>query len=446
MKPNDADLHATGEGRPAGGEPEPLRAVLMSGDDTVREAVFEAIQAGGLPITIGLDVIPPKRPLDSQHMERLRSYDPQLVILHMADDPERGIQAAGAIASGVPRTALVGLGPELDASRLLDAMRAGLGEYVPSPHDPVDVRDALERVMRKNGWGGAQGGRRNGKLLAFFSPKGGSGSTTVVTNVGIELHRLTGKKTLLVDLDLELGEIASHLGVQPRFHFVDLVRNIHRMDADLMASYIESHKSGVHVLSAPFEPEIGEEVTGEQIARILGLLRSHYDYVLVDTSKSLAPPALAALRTADPIFLVTNMDMPSLRNLKRCLPVLDGATAGDAERLRLVVNRYNPKSLIRLDDIEETLGLEVYWTLSNDFQTVITSISAGQPLVTQGGSRYADECKALARDIANGAKGSASGDASVVSRLLSRLRPRSKASGNGTAKGRAQKQEVLADD
>ncbi|MEJ2187750.1 MAG: hypothetical protein P8Z36_17815 [Gemmatimonadota bacterium] len=257
--------------------------------------------------------------------------------------------------------------------------------------------------MRKAGWEGTAEGRRNGNLLAFFSPKGGAGSTTVITNVGIELHRLTGKKTLLVDLDLELGEIASHMGVQPRF----------------------------------------QEVTGEQIARILGLLRSQYDYVLVDTSISLAPPALAALQTADPNFQNTNLDLPSLRNLKRCLPILDDATAGDAERLRLVVNRANANGLVSLDDIEETLGIEVYWTLSNDFQTVITSISAGRPLVLQGGSRYADELKALANDIASGAQGATRVKPSVMNRLLSRFR--STSSRNGT-KRRNTQDEVLAHD
>ncbi|MGK7312248.1 MAG: AAA family ATPase [Candidatus Longimicrobiales bacterium M2_2A_002] len=426
-----------------GGQPDELRGVLIAADDELREIVFDSIRAAELPIDIGLDVIPPNRPLDSEHLDRIRSYEPHVVILHMASDPERGIRTAGAIASGVPGAALVGLGPELDASRLLEAMRAGLSEYVPAPLGPGDVREALERTLRKHGRAATVGTRSNGKLLAFFSPKGGVGSTTVMTNVGVELHRLTGKRTLLVDLDLELGEIASHLGVRPRFHFVDLVRNIHRMDADLLASYIESHKSGVHVLSAPFEPEIGEDVTGEQIAQILGLLRSHYDYVLVDTSKSLAPPALAALRTADPIILITNMDVPSLRNLKRCLPILDDATAGDASRLRLVVNRYNPKSLVSVDDIEETLGIEVYKTLTNDFETVITSISAGQPLVLQGGSRYAEQCRELARDIAGGTGTATQENASVVNRVLSWFR--SGQSQNG-AKSRSPQEEVLVHD
>jgi pilus assembly protein CpaE len=412
MKELDTDLQTGGDGRRGGGEPE-LRAVLISKDDHLREIVFDSI-------TVGLDIVPPPRPLDAEHLDRLRSYDPNVVILDMSEDPERDVRTASAIASGVPRAALLGLGPQLDAAHLLDAMRAGVVEYVPGPMEPASVLEALERVMRKSGWGGSLEGRRDGKLLAFFSPKGGSGSTTVVTNVGIELHRQTGKKTLLVDLDLELGEIASLLGVRPRFNFVDLVWNIHRMDADLLSSYIESHKSGVQVLSAPFEPEIGEQVGGEEIGRTLAMLRSHYDYVLVDVSKSLGAPARAALQTANQIFLVTNMDVPSLRNLKRCLPILDALTAGDAERLRLVVNRFNGKGLVGLKDIEETLGIEVYRTLTNDFDTVMTSISTGQPLVLQGNSRYAKELRGLARDIASGAD--VQKKASLIGRLLGRFR------------------------
>jgi len=426
MNKLDTNVRNDRENTAPGTESRQLRTALISSEDHLRQTVYESVQASQLPLRVELEITAPTLPLDPEDLDRLRASAPDLVVLDMADDPERAIRAAGAISGSNPNAALVGVGPTLEASSLLDAMRAGIVEYVPRPVDATDLRDALERVMRKRGWSGSTDGARNGKLLAFFSPKGGSGSTTVVTNVGIELHRSTGKKTLLVDLDLELGEIASLLGVRPRFHFVDLVRNFHRMDADLLASYIESHESGVQVLSAPFEPEIGEEVTGEEIARILGFLRSHYDYVLVDVSKSLAPPALAALQTADPIFLVTNMDVPSLRNMKRCLPILDKVTAGDPERLRLVVNRYNSKSLVGLQDLEETLGIEVYWTLTNDYETVINSISAGQPLVMQGKSHYAEELKELARDVADGARGRTRSKGSLLSRLVSPFRSKSK--------------------
>jgi pilus assembly protein CpaE len=426
----DQEIRSECEGARAGVEQPHLRAALISADDHLRGIVFESLAGAALPIRIDLEITASSQYLEPQQLERLRLSDPHFVIIDMSDDPARAIRVASAIASGSPRAALVGVGPQLEASCLLDAMRAGLVEYVQRPIEVPSMRDALGRVMRKRGWSDSGEGQRNGKLLAFFSAKGGSGSTSVVTNVGIELHRLTGRKTLLVDLDLELGEIASLLGVKPRFHFVDLVRNFHRMDADLLTSYIESHESGVHVLSAPFEPEIVEEVTGEQIARILGFLRKHYDYVLVDTSKSLAPPALAALQMADPIFLITNMDVPSLRNLKRCLPILDKVTAGDAGRLRLVVNRFNPKSLVKVQDLEETLGIEVHSTLTNDYQTVINSISTGQPLVLHGASRYGEQLKQLAQDIVQGPR-EARSKRSLVDRLLSPFRsssPRARAS------------------
>jgi pilus assembly protein CpaE len=365
MNTHDRDIHPTRDGEHSGSQAQPLRTALVTIDDHLRQTLLTAIGDEGLPMWVDVEIAAGAQ-LQSDQLERLRQSAPHVVILDMSGDAERAIWTIGAITTAIPGAAVVGVGPDLDAPRLLDAVRAGMVEYVPRPVDTDQLAEALRRVMRKRGWADVREARRNGKVFAFFSAKGGCGSTSVVTNVGIELHRLTGKKTLLVDLDLELGEIASLVGIRPRFHFVDLVRNFHRMDIDLLASYIESHESGVQVLSAPFEPEIGEEVSGEQIARILGFLREHYDYVLVDTSKSLAPPALAALQAADQIFLVTNIDVPSLRNMKRCLPILDRVTAGDASRLRLVVNRYNPKSLVRIQDLEETLGLDVFCTLTND--------------------------------------------------------------------------------
>jgi len=403
-------------------EPSLVSAALVTTDARLRDVLMEAVGASGLPVRLGLELSGSDRRVDPELLDRLGEYEPDLVVLDIGEDTDGGIRLAAAISSRSPRSVLMAVGPELEASRLLDAMRSGVAEYVQRPLDGPAVQDGLERIVRRQGWGGGGGGTRDGRLYAFFSPKGGSGCTTVVSNLAIELHRLTGRKTLLVDLDLELGEIASLLGVHPRFHFVDLIRNFHRMDADLLASYIESHESGVHVLSAPFEPEIGEEVSGDKIGAILGFLRRHYDYVLVDTSKSLAPPALSALQPADLIFLVTNMDVPSLRNFKRCLPILDRMTAGDPDRLRLVVNRFNPRSLVSLDDLEETTGIEVYWTLPNDYETVIQSISTGRPLVLQGHSRYAGDLSALARDVADGAEGSRRGPRSLMDRLLAPFR------------------------
>ncbi|MEO7987482.1 MAG: AAA family ATPase, partial [Gemmatimonadales bacterium] len=239
-----------------------------------------------------------------------------------------------------------------------------------------------------------------GTAFAFTSAKGGAGSTTVAANLAIVLHQLTGKKTLLVDLELQMGEVALLLGIQPRFNFVDMVQNFSRMDAGLLASFIERHSSGVHVLSAPYHPERAEGVSVEQIRRILAFLRQHYDYVLIDTSKSLLPSTLAAFEQADTVFVVTNPDLPSLRNIQRGLPLIRRALMGNEQQFRLVVNRHNGSDVIPQADIERTLGLKVFWNLSNDYEAVITSVNTGTPVVLSGDSRYVRDLRALGAELA----------------------------------------------
>lgn len=397
----------------------PVRAALISVDENFRGKVTALVAGTGGRIEVGVETDAAPTALLRDPATPLRDYDPQLLFLDLGPVPEDGIRLAGVLSRAHPGMGIVVSGPELSQQQLLEAMRAGVSEVVDRKADEVDLADSLDRVMRKLGLKEENGSRPSlGRIFAFFSPKGGTGCTTVAMNVGIELHRITGKKTLLVDLDLELGEIASFMGVKPRFHLVDLLRNFHRMDDDLLASYIERHESGVHVLSAPFEPEVGQSVTAAEISAILAYLRRQYDYIVVDTSKSLAPPALAALRPADLIFLVTNLDICSLRNFKRTLPILRDIAGAEGKRLRLIVNRYTKNSLLTLEDLESTVGLPVHRTLPNDFQSVIESLSTGKPLVLSNGSQYTRELKDLAAHIAGRRENGGSGGGSFLKRLF----------------------------
>jgi pilus assembly protein CpaE len=383
------------------GEREPVRAALISVDEGFRTRVNNLVAGGKGRIEVGLETDATPAALLRDPATPLRDYDPQLLFLDLGPEPEDGIRLAGLLSRAHPGMGILVSGPELSQRQLLDAMRSGVSEVVDRGAGEDDLVESLDRVLRKLGLQEENGSRSTkGRILTFFSAKGGTGCTTVAMNVGIELHRITGKKTLLVDLDLELGEIASFMGVRPRFHLVDLLKNFHRIDDDLLASYIERHESGVHVLSAPFQPEVGQAVTAEDVSAILTYLRKQYDYVVVDTSKSLSPPALAALRPAELIFLVTNLDICSLRNFKRTLPILRDIAGVEGKRLRLIVNRYRKDSLLSLQDLEETVGLPVHRTLPNDFQAVIESLSTGKPLVLNNNSHYTRELKELAAHIA----------------------------------------------
>lgn len=375
-----------------------IKSAVISTDADLRDLLRQVIEgeAEDSGLRIGLEIPVPFTEIDDARLEQLRQLDPELIFLDLDDDPIMGLKFAQFLGEGAPGRRIIGVGPTLTPDQLLQAMQAGISEYLQKPLSEQDVEEAIDRLSRKFGRKVDERKREPAELLAFFSPKGGTGSTCVATNIAVALHLVTRKKVLLVDLDLELGETALLLGVEPRFSFVDLVRNFHRVDAGLLASYIERHESGVELLSAPFHPAKAETVTGDQIRQILHFLKQHYDYIIVDTSKSFSPPTLATFEQADQVYLITNVDLPSLRNITRCLPLLErmGAVKGETW-LRLVVNRYQASDPISLKEIEKTLGLPVYWTLGNDFEAVMSSINSGKPVVMADKSAFARDLKAL---------------------------------------------------
>jgi pilus assembly protein CpaE len=378
-----------------------IPSVVISTDAGFREALKRALAASRQPITVAAEITVPFTAVADQQLKALREAKPVIVFIDLEKDPALGVRLTQFLADSHPDLRFIAAGAPPSPELLMSAMQAGVSEYLTKPLTQEALGAALERMERKLG-SVAGVTQEPGKLLVFFSAKGGSGTTAVASNLAINLHQLTEKRVLLADLDLELGEIALFLGVQPRFNFVDLVQNFHRLDAELLASYIERHESGVHLLSAPFQPEKVEAVAGDQIRQILKFLKQNYDYIIVDTPRSFSPAAMAAFEQADAIYIVTAVDLPSLRNIKRSLPLLERITGGRLkERVRLVVNRYHPDNVISLDEVHRTLGLSVHWKLSNDYETVINSINAGEPLMLgNSSSPFRNDLKALGAQIA----------------------------------------------
>jgi pilus assembly protein CpaE len=384
-----------------------ISAAVISTDASFR-AVFEPNGNGNgngegeKLLDVQFEILVPFVEISHGHLEELRYVDPEVVFIDLEHDPELGCKLAQFLVEANPSRRLIGTGGRASPEFLMTVMQAGVSEYLPKPVSPDALTAAMGRIKRKLASTGAKPGappvhRQPGRIYAFFAAKGGAGSTTLATNVAIQLHRLTGKKTVLVDLDLELGEIALFMGIEPRFNFVDLARNFHRMDEGLLASFIEAHSTGVHVLSAPNQPDKAEAVTSDQIRQILQFLKQHYDHIVIDTSNSLTSRTLATFEHADEIYLVTNVDLASLRNVQRCQHILERMN-DRGDRVRLIVNRYSPEEDITLDDVERALSLEVYWTLPNDYEAISYSINTGQPVILND-CLYAHELEALGAKI-----------------------------------------------
>jgi pilus assembly protein CpaE len=397
-----------------------LRAALISTDAAFSAHVRSVLARPELGVVLAHESAVRFAEFDERHVGAIRDLGPELVIVDLQDDPDLGVKFIQFLSENFHGQKVIAAGPRLEPELLLAAMRAGISDYLPKPVLDDALAEAVGRASVQLGRGTGKGGQA-GHLYTFFSSKGGSGSTTIATNLAIVLHRLTKKRTLLVDLDLELGEVSLLLGAQPRFNFVDLVENFHRMDSGLLASYIEQHESGVHLLSAPFHPERAAVASGEEIRRILQFLRQQYDYVIVDTSKSFAPATLAAFDQSELVFLVANLDLPSLRNIQRGLPMLRRVLSRGEDQLRLIVNRYQKDSDISTDDVKRTLGLPVFFTVSNDYAAVVDSINTGKPIVLNGNSGYAEDIRRLGAQIA-GLRPEGAEGRGVVGRLVRRFR------------------------
>jgi pilus assembly protein CpaE len=223
-----------------------------------------------------------------------------------------------------------------------------------------------------------------GEVHSVFGVKGGTGATTVSANLAVELRRVTGARVVLLELDLPLGDSAIHLGAEPRHSVYDLVQNLHRMDNALLSGFVTEHPSGLHILSAPYQPWQPGGLNSEQIRRILAILRQSYAFVVVDAPRLFSAGTLEAVIEADHVYLVTTTDTPAIRNLCRAVPVLDTLTPHEIRsRCRLIVNRDRKGQLLGAHDIEELTGLEVFGRLRDDENGVRRAMEVPEPVVFQ---------------------------------------------------------------
>ncbi|MDX1388133.1 MAG: AAA family ATPase [Acidobacteriota bacterium] len=377
-----------------------LRAAVISSNPGFAKGLQESLDETGHAISLVYSVTAPYTEIDDSHLDKLREGKPEITFLDLEDEPHVGLKFAQFVVDSGFTGALIALGSTDSPQLILQAMQAGVTEFVGKPIDSNQLSDALERVLRKTGRQARRRTSTPGHLLMVFSAKGGTGSTAVAANLATELHRLSRKRTLLVDLDLELGESALVMGVEPKFSVVDLVRNFHRVDSRLLASYIERHETGVEILSAPYQPADYEAVSADRVRQVLQFLKQHFDYIVVDAPKTFTPATMGAFEEADRVYLVTTADIPSLRNLTRSINLVRSFGRKKADDwIRLLVNRFDPNQVVTTAEIEKTLGIEVFWTLRNDYKAVMSSINTGRPAVSDPKSAFAKDIRALASKL-----------------------------------------------
>ena len=270
------------------------------------------------------------------------------------------------------------------------AMRAGIRDLLPPTAEAGEIRAAVERAAS------AAAGRRRvlrpveetarytGRVITIASPKGGVGKTTVATNLAIGLTAAAPQSTVLVDLDVQFGDVASALSLVPEYTLPDAVRGPASQDTMVLKTFLTQHPSGLYAVCGAESPAAGDTVTGEDVTRLLASLAREFRYVVVDTAPGLSEQTLAALDRATDVVMLSSMDVPGVRGLRKELEVLRELCMIPAGR-HVVMNFADPKGGLSVRDVETTIGTGVDVVLPRS-KAVPASTNQGVPLLQSGSS------------------------------------------------------------
>ena len=217
-----------------------------------------------------------------------------------------------------------------------------------------------------------------GKVLTVFSPKGGVGKSVIATSLATQIARRCGRRVLLVDLDLQFGDVAIMMGVEPERTIYDLVMTTGELDPEKLAGYVIPHASGVDVVPAPVRPEDAELVAEDRVGRLLDVAKETYDAIVVDTPAHFQATTLATLDRTDRLLLIAALDIPTVKNVKLTLQTLN-LLHYPKDRINLIVNRGMSRSDLDRKDVEKALELKVAFDIPGDREVGI-ALNRGVPV------------------------------------------------------------------
>ncbi len=361
-----------------------LVGLIVSDDDAFKKHVGRLLRAGAIPVS----VIDDRAGRDGAQ--------PDLVIVDVRGDASLAMGTIERLRASASGAAMFAVALDANPELILESMRAGANEFFTWPPEEETFHGAIRRTAARRET--AQGARLSATTLVCFGAKGGAGTTTVAVNCGVELARLSKKSTVILDLKPGLGEVALFLGVRPRYSLLDAIDNLHRLDREFLRELVVKHKSGLEILGGSDHFDRPGAADGGALEELFRLLARQYEYIVVDAGNLINSCTVAALYTADTIFLVANPDVPSVRNAQRLLDRVRQLGAC-GERVRVLLNRAAEPYPIPRKQIEGALGHPIHHAFPSDYKTVSTALNSGVPLALAGDSDIATQFAHFTRQI-----------------------------------------------
>jgi pilus assembly protein CpaE len=310
--------------------------------------------------------------------EKLRNLaeeiQPEVILLEMGEDLNGLMTLVDQVRRVSPRSWPIVLSQTKDPDLILKAMRLGVREYMVEPTTSQDFNDAILRLRRVH----QAPGKAAGVLISCMGAKGGVGTSHICLNLAWSLSQQEKMSTVLVDLDLAGGDLAYLLDLEPDRNLADVSQNIERLDAVFMENLLSEVGDGLHLLGAPPDPVVAEEVRAEHVERGLQHLADNHRFVIMDLPSRIDEVTLTALDLSDVIVMIVEPTLVGLKAARRTLG-LSKRLGHDQSKVNLVVNRFGSKGSLAKRDVEKALGREVLAWLDNDSRTLLAAGNAGRP-------------------------------------------------------------------
>ncbi|MHA7261627.1 AAA family ATPase [Arthrobacter sp. TMN-37] len=350
-------------------------------DQLVRTAIAGGIQ-GGVQTFLSSAL-----PLDPHQLFAQLPHPPEVLILGPDVAIEDSLRLAMIFDVQFPEISVI-LAGHHDPELVVHAMRAGIRDVVDPTSDPAQIRVVLERACQafatrqRTYRQEPESPRDRGMVIGVFSPKGGVGKTTVATNIAVGLGKIAPMSVVIVDLDLQFGDVASGLYLEAEHTVLDAVSASASGDTLVLKAFLTVHPAGIYALCAPKNPAEADDVSASQVTHLLDQLAETFQYVVVDTAPGLLELGLAAMERCTDVVWVTGMDIPSVRGLRSGLDVLKQLDILPESR-HVVLNMADSKSGLSVQDVEATIGAPVDVSIPRS-RAIAYSTNRGVPVLQDG--------------------------------------------------------------
>jgi len=313
-------------------------------------------------------------------LESLGNLSPDICLVDFDAHRPSAVTIAERIHSTFSDTAIFAVSAQTSPDAILEAMRAGCGEYLTKPFEREQLVKAIARIgSRRKDKEKQEQGKAN--ILAFMGSKGGCGTTTLATQLGALLSSSISRNSLLLDLHPDFGDAALYLKLtKGRFHFFELLENADRLDAEFLQSFVMRHSSGLELIPAPEGSVTNHDALPPgALIHTLNFLRLRYEFILLDLAPALNEQNLAVIRDCDQLYLVTVAEVSAIRNVVRQLEYFASRDI-PRDKIRVVLNRYHKRNLLTDAQIEKVLEQKIFWRVPNQYPQVVKTIHEGDPV------------------------------------------------------------------